>query len=378
MSGSIATHSGVYTDLHGLQSLKNSGDPNDPETLRAVAKQFESLMINMMLKSMRDANAVFEEGSLFNSNETKFFREMFDNQISVEMAEGRGIGLTEVLVRQLSGKGGVNDTLSRGARSLMESGNAANEPDPPADGDDALESGKGEAAALWQRTVDGAVRSVEALRDEATTEILDFVETLPGLGHAHFQESDTDSEDQDDGGVLPGMLRAIDQAASAINSFRSPAEFVSKLYPLAEHAAGKIGLNPRFLLAQAALETGWGKHVIPDGEGGSTFNLFGIKADSRWDGASAAVDSLEFTNGVAEKVRSAFRSYQSYAQSFLDYVRFIEDNPRYRQALEQVADPKAYADALQDAGYATDPNYANKIKRILDGDVLGAALGELK
>ena len=149
------------------------------------------------------------------------------------------------------------------------------------------------------------------------------------------------------------------------------------LWPHASEAAARLGLPPEALLAQAALETGWGRHVIRRADGGSSHNLFGIKADGRWQGERASTQTLEYVDGVAVRVRDHFRAYASHADSFNDYVDFLQRNPRYRDALQRTGDAAAYFSALQAAGYATDPAYATKIQRILDGDTLRNASGAM-
>ena len=142
--------------------------------------------------------------------------------------------------------------------------------------------------------------------------------------------------------------------------------------PIAEKVAGELGVDPKVLLAQAALETGWGKHVIQQGSD-SSYNLFNIKADSRWQGEQVQVSTLEYRDGVAQREQAAFRSYGSYEESFNDYVSFLKNSPRYQNALQQAANPFAYVDALQQAGYATDPEYSNKISRIYSGELISQA-----
>jgi flagellar protein FlgJ len=152
----------------------------------------------------------------------------------------------------------------------------------------------------------------------------------------------------------------------------NPEQFIEALWPVASEAAARLNLQPDALLAQAALETGWGKHVMKRGYG-SSHNLFGIKADQRWDGDKVQVSTLEYKDGVALKTRAAFRSYGSFADSFNDYVEFVSSNPRYAGALAASGDAKAYFRELQQAGYATDPAYAEKIARILDSEPMRAA-----
>ncbi len=120
-------------------------------------------------------------------------------------------------------------------------------------------------------------------------------------------------------------------------------------------------MDPELLIAQAALETGWGRAIVHDGQGRSSHNLFGIKADSRWSGSRISVNSLEYEDGVAVRARAHFRSYDSFDQSFDDYAALVRASPRYRDALRQASDPRAYMHALQSAGYATDPLYAAKV-----------------
>ena len=168
---------------------------------------------------------------------------------------------------------------------------------------------------------------------------------------------------------LPSQAQASKQSA-----FASVTAFVQDLLPQAKQFAEQIGLNPHALVAQAAVETGWGQRMIHAGDGRNSHNLFGIKADHRWQGDKAHVDTLEYENGVAQKQRASFRAYDSFADSMADYVSFIKDNPRYQQALQRVSEPRAYFDALQRAGYATDPGYADKIMKVLGGDTLRSAL----
>ncbi len=157
-------------------------------------------------------------------------------------------------------------------------------------------------------------------------------------------------------------------------AFESPQEFVNALYPKALEAAEKLNIDPKALLAQAAVETGWGKYVIHSNDGGSSHNLFGIKADSRWQGNKAMVDTLEYVNNLPEKQRASFRSYDDFSSSLNDYVDFVQSNPRYEQALEKTDSAQQYFDALQEAGYATDPAYSKKVMSVFNGELLNGLL----
>ena len=139
-----------------------------------------------------------------------------------------------------------------------------------------------------------------------------------------------------------------------------------------------MGADPRALLAQAALETGWGRAILQHPDGRSSNNLFNIKADHRWDGERVSVNTLEYRDGVARQEQANFRAYDSLAESFEDYVTFLRGSPRYREALARAGDGQAFAAALQKAGYATDPAYGAKIARIMGSDTLGEAMGSIK
>src|SRR3569623_1362901 len=154
-------------------------------------------------------------------------------------------------------------------------------------------------------------------------------------------------------------------------------ECVAAMWPAAQASARELGVDPRVLIAQAALETGWGRAVMQHGDGRSSHNLFGIKAGNNWSGASVNVATLEYRDGLAAKERANFRSYDSYEQSFADYVDFIKSQPRYREALAHGGDARRYLSELQSAGYATDPRYADKIGSILQGEVLSGRSSDL-
>lgn len=157
----------------------------------------------------------------------------------------------------------------------------------------------------------------------------------------------------------------------------SPETFVKALWPYAQRAADTLGTRPEVLISQAALETGWGKKMIRGVDGANSFNLFGIKADASWKGDRAVTETVEFRDGLMRKERATFRAYASVGDSMQDYVQFLKANPRYRTALEQAADVPAFTRALAEAGYATDPDYSDKINRILDSQRLHDAVGSI-
>lgn len=289
----------VYTDFSGLAALRARAREDKEAALDQVSRQFESLFVQMMLKSMREASF---GGGLLDSQQSDFYRDMYDKQIAMDMSGKQGIGLAEVIKRQIGGG------IASPYRDLNP------------------QDYVGMPISVQPVAVDAVANAAGAAVDAAPVEL--------------------------DG---------------------SPESFLGRLWPAAEEAAGKLNLAPEALLAQAALETGWGRHVMQHRDGDSSHNLFGIKADSRWSGDKVHVSTLEYRDGVALKTRANFRAYESFEQSFSDYVDFVQRNPRYREALDKTGDPKAYFSALQQAGYATDPAYAEKIQRILDSEPMQRA-----
>jgi flagellar protein FlgJ len=163
-------------------------------------------------------------------------------------------------------------------------------------------------------------------------------------------------------------------AAQATAAGQSPEEFVHQVMPTIRRAASALGLNPLGLLAQAALETGWGQRMPRTEDGGPSFNMFGIKAGDSWAGARATADTVEFSNGVATPRRTAFRAYGSIEDSINDFASLLRNSPRYRDAIAAGNDPQAYIDGIGKSGYATDPEYANKLSQILNSGTFRSAL----
>ena len=150
-------------------------------------------------------------------------------------------------------------------------------------------------------------------------------------------------------------------------------EFINRIWPDAVAAGRATGISPTLLVAQAALETGWGKAEIKDAGGQNSFNVFGLKAGRSWGGATVEATTTEFVNGVPGRQTERFRAYGSYAEAFQDYAKVLTANPRYAPVLGS-RDGDTFARGLQQAGYATDPQYAEKIQRILSGPTLRQAL----
>ncbi len=316
-----------YTDFGHLADLRRQAQADPDKALSAVARQFESLFIKMMLKSMREAG--FGD-PYFDSSQQELYRDMFDNQISLEMARGQGIGLAEALSRQ----------LGRYVHGSTEGG----ETGVPGRTSGGVQAPVMPARAAESRLPVSAANTGKAIGPEAELEW----EALPD--------------------ALPAAASSRRPEAADLPPFAGPDDFVQRLWPHAQAAADELGVSPRALIAQAALETGWGRHISRDAEGRSSNNLFNIKADARWDGPSVTVSTLEFRDGLPRREFARFRAYDSLADSFRDYVNFLRGNPRYERALAKADAPEAFVTELQQAGYATDPRYAEKIIDILRRD----------
>jgi flagellar protein FlgJ len=306
----------TFMDIQGLASLRSHARGAPGAAISEVAGQFESLFVQMMLKSMRDATV---DGGLFDSSQLDTYQQMFDQQISLELSQQGGIGLAEILVAQLGG----------GAQA-----------EPVID-----EVGSVQPLVSLERP------PLRAQRD------------VPGL-------------------IPPAAERqSVVRAVSATRQdglATSPEEFIQAVWDDAVVAAGELGLDPAVLVAQSALETGWGKKVIQAADGSSSFNLFGIKVGNGWQGDSSIVNTMEFRDGLAALEKAAFRVYDSLSSAFKDYVSFLKNNPRYQGALEKVSDSKAFLTELQQAGYATDPKYAEKILGILERGSYSNLVNQLK
>jgi flagellar protein FlgJ len=295
----------TWTDLSGFSALRQQAQADSKAALPVVAKQFESIFTQMVLKSMRDASP---GDPLFQSQAGDAWQGMFDQQLSVSLSgKGHGLGIADMLIRQLGGATPPAPAQIDGTASA------------PATTDD------------WKQRLGAAV---EATRS----------------------------------------------AGKAVANWapKSAAEFVKEVAPYAMKAAEKLGVSLRAVLAQAALETQWGKHMPVHADGSRSNNLFGIKAGSNWNGEKVSVPTLEYKDGVAVRQHAQFRSYDSPAQSFADYARLIGDNPRYAEALGKGDDVLGFARGLVSGSYATDPSYASKIAAIADSPTMQHALAALK
>jgi peptidoglycan hydrolase FlgJ len=349
----------VFHDFNSLAQLKSqgrNGGKDDPAAIREAAKQFESIFTRMMLKSMRDASQALIDEPMFDSAHMNMFKDMHDDQLSLHLStsQGQGVGLTEVLVEQLSGiKGAVKASSKKNS-------------DQPVAAQPAMAINQADIALA---------QIAHQQQSQAITNAKPAV-IAQEVSSASITASNTTSA------VTSDVTSAVASEQPANNErgvdFSSPSAFVKSLWPYAKAAAEKLSLDPKLLIAQAALETGWGKHVMRDTNGQSSNNLFGIKAGQSWNGKVAQVASLEH-NGVAlVKQHSTFKAYSDYQQSFEDFINFLKQGSRYQQALEVTEQPEKFTQELQKAGYATDPEYAQKILGVYQSPTLANALSQVE
>ena len=298
-------------DGKATADLRNKIKQDPQAGLKEAAQQFEGMLLQMVLKSMRDATP---QDGMMNSDQTRFFTSIFDQQLAQNLSTQGKLGFAKLIEQQLgrnlaSGKLDVNaSSLEVLQQSLVE---------------------RQTASSAGQYAGGGAER----------------VRSAPPV-------------------VMENSLSGIPAGAG---------EFVNRIWPHAVDAAKSLGVPPQFLVAHAALETGWGKSEIRSADGSSSYNLFGVKASRSWQGPSVDVPTTEYVNGVAQSTRDKFRVYGSYSESFRDYANLLRNNPRFSNVLGQ-QDGTQFARSLQQSGYATDPMYADKLGRIITGTTLRQAL----
>lgn len=283
------SNAGMYTDMSGLAKLRSQASSKSPEANNEVARQFEALFIQTMLKAMRQASQLSESTD---GDQTRFYQDMYDKQIALDLAGNGSIGLAAVIERQLGG-----NAVGSTSRQAPVSASAA------------LKRAESEAIQ-WRPASEEA--------------------------------------------------------------------FIQDLWPHASRSAKELGVSADVLIAQAALETGWGRKMMLDRQGGNSFNLFGIKAGKQWQGEQVSVATIEYRDGLAQRENASFRSYASLHESMNDYVAFLKQNPRYQPALEQTGNAELFLQELQKAGYATDPAYADKISNIMKRESFSNTVSELR
>ena len=302
INGTSSFNQGLAADAQSLGNLKMAAGTGSPQAIKETAKQFESMFMKELLKSMRDANAAMKSGEMDNAG-ADLGTDLLDQQFAVQMS-GQPGGLSELIAAQLTRQAGAASDAAQGAT------------DP--------------------KTLPTAVPAALPKAPATVSAPTNPTHHVGGVGRT---------------GRAPtaGQL-----------------EFVSKLSDAAAKVEKETGIPSSYMIGQAGHETGWGQHEIKQKGGAPSFNLFGIKATAGWTGKVAEVTTTEYSHGVAEKKVAKFRAYGSYEESFKDYAKLIGDSPRYAQAKLQTQSPQAFASGLQKAGYATDPDYASKLSRAIN------------
>lgn len=305
-------------DMKSAQDLRNKLQQDPKAGLKQAAQQFESMFLQMVMKSMRDATP---SDGLFNSDATRFYTSVLDQQMAQQLGSSGQLGFAGLIEAQLGrmmGGEGLPGVLPQAA-AISGLPAYAGQPGLPA----------------------GAIQGAARIAGSAAE--------------------------------LPAAASLPPATTSAATGSPAAREFVNRVWPHAVEASRSTGVPAHFLVAHAALESGWGKSEIPRADGSTSHNLFGIKAGRSWSGESVEVATTEYVNGAAQQVREKFRAYGSYADAFRDYAQLLSVNPRFSGVLGQ-QDGTAFARSLQQAGYATDPMYADKLSRIINGSTLRQAL----
>ncbi|ABB09957.1 MULTISPECIES: flagellar assembly peptidoglycan hydrolase FlgJ [Burkholderia] len=306
-------------DVQGFDALRAQAKQSPQAGAKAVAGQFDAMFTQMMLKSMRDASP---DGGLFDSHTSKMYTSMLDQQLAQQMST-RGIGVADALMKQLlrnAGQGAGSDTAADvGAAGLGADGFGAS------GNEGGLAAMNAMAKAYANSANNGGLAGTRGYSAGSAL-------TPPLKGASGVQDADA---------------------------------FVDRLAGPAQAASASTGIPARFIVGQAALESGWGKREIRAGDGSTSYNVFGIKATKGWTGRTVSALTTEYVNGTPRRVVAKFRAYDSYEHAMTDYANLLKNNPRYSGVLSASRSVEGFAHGMQKAGYATDPNYAKKLISIM-------------
>ncbi|MGP3590924.1 flagellar assembly peptidoglycan hydrolase FlgJ [Vagococcus sp. WN89Y] len=304
-------------DTRSLDKLKldvKSGDSE--ESIKAAAKQMEGLFVQMMLKSMREASF---KGGIFDNQQSEMFTSMSDQQLAQNIADNGKMGFADLMVSQMLGKKtSATDNVTATQEIPLEISPASHKKPVQFAGVPMRLPEE-----MVRQTEDETARKVEETRAKASP-VHELTEAAAGRG----------------GGFISRIL--------------APAIEVSR----------DSGIPHQLIVAQAALESGWGKREIQTSDGKPSHNLFGVKATANWDGETTEITTTEYKNGVKQKVKAVFKVYSSYSEALSDYTSLISNSPRYKN-VRNTGSAEQSAKALQSAGYATDPAYAKKLISII-------------
>lgn len=320
------------TGTDKLKSLQSSltnatqeTSADDDSAAREVANKFEALLVHNMLKSMRKTTMAEDT-----SNSKAIYDDMLDEQLADTMIKSGGLGIADQILRQIKQQQGktaeptaASTTQTRDVQRLRE------------------------LSVHLQRPASTTTNGMSAHASKATESHQQY--EVANIGSLHLATS------------LWGSSNTTNEPRKLNDRQR---EFVTSLAPHARRNAQRLGTSPDAIVAIAALETGWGRSMITDANGKNSHNLFGIKANTR-DNRYATSLTTEYVNGTAHKQHANFKTFDSDADAVDGFAEFILANPRYTKALKHASDSDRFFEELQHAGYATDPQYADKAKSIM-------------
>jgi flagellar protein FlgJ len=319
---------GLALDARALESLRQSAEVDPEGSIRKAAGQFEALFMQQLLKSMR---AAIPKSGMFDGPGSEMYTGMLDSQLTQAMAGTPG-GLADLIAKQMSRHLGIQQAQAgRDAAGAATNGEVA-------------AAGAGRAGGLAGAAMNGATSG-------ATPGATDAAGEAQAIAAAYGRNR------LEDAGEL--------QASLARRLSPAQAGFVEDMWPHALAAQQQTGLPAAFVVGQAALESGWGRRDIRDADGNPSHNLFGIKATGGWQGKTVAVLTTEYVDGKPRKMVEQFRKYDSFAEAFTDWSRLMTRSARYADVLK-AGNAAEFARGLEDAGYATDPRYSEKLERTIN------------
>lgn len=325
----------LYMNMSQFSELKLAARQHSAEAGKAAAQQFEGLFVQMMLKSMRSA-AVMDPSQ--HSSNMDFYSDMYDKQMSLMLSQAGGIGIADVIEKQL---------------------------------DRFMPEGQETAAADGKTLPTYRLPTIHS--HQLPLAVMDYVSTNPAVNTFGLNESVEEASV----GYENKLSSLQSQTLQPFYGWPDAKSFVNELWPHAEKAASRLGVSAHVLVAQSALETGWGRFAMKKPDGSVAFNLFGIKSSHGWAGQNVMQQTLEFRQGAMQQETARFRAYDSVADALDDYVDFVQSSPRYQYALQHNGSDVSYIKHLHKAGYATDPAYADKIINIMSGQTFNDAIATL-
>jgi flagellar protein FlgJ len=313
MVDKISNDARIYTDVQGLGQLRGKLKNNPTAVKKEVAKQFESMLMQMVMKSMRDANKAFAS-DLYGNDQMDFYQDIYDKQISLVVTNSSS-SIATMIEKNIDQQQGISESKTSSVQAYIPGSDV-------------------------QPTKENKSTTPNLISSEKPNQTQNVV-----ANEKHLLTKD---------------------------------DFIKQIWPAAKQAAASLGSTPGILVAQAILETDWGKKIVAYNNQSSSNNLFNIKSTSETDKKTHPIETLEQKNGIVVKEKSSFKAYESFKESFMDYVNFIKNNTRYEQAIKKAANPKEYINALQHSGFATDGQYAEKVMSIFSSHSFNELISKME